>query len=217
MPVTFDTPRALLGTEGTKLGETEWVAITQDRINRFADATDDHQWIHVDAERAKTGPFGKTIAHGYLTLSLVSRFLPQLLTVNGAKMGVNYGCDRVRFPSPVREGARIRGTGEVVKVEEVSGGGVQITVRVTVEIEGEAKPACVVDSISRWYSLFALRDAVGCASTGSSRCRACTDTPSRRTGRRASAADCRGPTAWWPGTPWGRSSGCHRSRTARSC
>jgi acyl dehydratase len=124
--------------------------MTQERINQFADATGDHQWIHVDPERAKSGPFGACIAHGYLTLSLVSMFLPLIVDVRGIRMGVNYGVDRVRFPAPVRVGSRIRGGGELVNVEEVKGG-VQATIRVTVEIEGSDRPACVVDTISRYF------------------------------------------------------------------
>jgi acyl dehydratase len=126
------------------------MTIDQNRIEQFADATDDHQWIHVDAERAKDGPFGRTIAHGYLTLALVNRFLPDLVTVEGASMGVNYGCDKVRFPAPVPEGSRIRGVGEIVEVTPVQGGQ-QMVVRVSVEIEGNERPACVVDTISRFY------------------------------------------------------------------
>ncbi|TAM33041.1 MAG: MaoC family dehydratase, partial [Nevskiaceae bacterium] len=115
-----------------------------------ADATDDHQWIHVDAVKAKDGPFGAPIAHGYLTLSLAARFLPQLIEVK-MKMGVNYGCDKVRFPAPVKVGQRIRGKGEIVAVEQTKDGGVQSTLRLTVEIEGGAKPACIADTISRYY------------------------------------------------------------------
>ena len=135
---------------GAKLGPTEWMTIDQARIDLFADATDDHQWIHVDAKAAADGPFGATIAHGYLTLSLVNRFMPDLLTVTHTSMGVNYGCDKVRFPSPVKVGSRIRGRGEVVSVEP-AGQGLQVLVRVTVEIEGQDRPACVVDTLSRFY------------------------------------------------------------------
>jgi acyl dehydratase len=147
----FKNPSELAGTVGKQLGKSEWIEITQDRINKFADATGDHQWIHVDVERAKKGPFGAPIAHGYLTLSLVSLFLPQIVEVHGISMGVNYGTDKVRFPAPVPVGSRIRGSGEMLKVESVGGGGVQATVRVTIEIEGKDKPACVVETISRFY------------------------------------------------------------------
>ena len=151
MPTIFATPRELLSAVGKQLGASEWLTIEQARVNQFADATGDHQWIHVDPERAKSGPFGSTIAHGYLTLSLVNLFLPQLLEVRGVSMGVNYGCDKVRFPSPVKVGSRVRGAGEVVAAEEVKGGAVQVTVRVSVEIEGSERPACVVETISRFF------------------------------------------------------------------
>ena len=150
MPTVFANPRELLAAVGKPLGASDWLEIRQDRIDGFADATGDHQWIHVDPERAKSGPFGKTIAHGYLTLSLVNCFLPQIVEVRGISMGVNYGCEKVRFPAPVPVGSRIRGVGQLVAAEEVKGGAVQATVRVTVEIEGAEKPACVVDTISRF-------------------------------------------------------------------
>ena len=140
----------LAGQIGAQLGPTEWLVIDQARIDRFAEATDDHQWIHVDPEAAADGPFGATIAHGYLTLALVNRFMPDLLTVTDASMGVNYGCERVRFPSPVRVGSRIRGRGELVSAEP-AGGGLQVLVRVTVEIEGQERPACVADTLSRFF------------------------------------------------------------------
>jgi acyl dehydratase len=146
----FEHPSELHRAVGTHLGHSEWMQITQERIDQFAQATGDRQWIHVDPERAKHGPFGATIAHGYLTLSLVNSFLPQIVEVRGIRMGVNYGCDKVRFPAPVRVGTRIRGRGELLKVEDVKDG-VQATVRVTVEIEGSDRPACVADTISRFY------------------------------------------------------------------
>ena len=147
----FDSVASVLAAVGSDLGATDWVSVTQARINTFADATGDHQWIHVDPERAKDGPFGGCVAHGYLTLSLANLFLPQLVSYQRLKMGVNYGCDKVRFPAPVKVGARIRGRGEVVAAEPVKGDGVQITVRISVEIEGADKPGCVVDTISRLY------------------------------------------------------------------
>jgi acyl dehydratase len=150
MTKVFDRPQDLTGAEGTQLGPTEWVAIDQARVDGFAEVTEDRQWIHVDVERAKAGPFGGTIAHGYLTMSLVNHFLPQLIEVRGFSHAVNVGADRLRFLNPVRVGARIRGRGEIVGVEEVKGA-VQSVIRVTVEIEGEDKPACVVDTISRYY------------------------------------------------------------------
>ena len=150
MPTVFKTPSALREAVGRRLGESDWLLIDQSRINLFADATGDHQWIHVDEERAKQGPFGCTIAHGYLTLALVNLFLPQIVEVQGISMGVNYGCDKVRFPSPVKVGSRVRGAGELTHVEDVKGG-VQATIRVTVEIEDSERPACVVDTISRYF------------------------------------------------------------------
>lgn len=150
MTVIFEKPADLTGKEGTKLGPTEWLAIEQDRVDGFAEVTGDHQWIHVDVERAKAGPFGGTIAHGYLTMSLVNYFLPQLIEVRGFAHAVNVGVDRLRFLRPVKVGSRIRGVGEIVAVEDVKGG-IQSVVRVTVEIEGQEKPACVVDTISRYF------------------------------------------------------------------
>ena len=150
MATSFDSPNDLLGAVGQHLGYSDWLEISQDRINQFADATGDHQWIHVDPARAAEGPFGKTIAHGYLTLSLSNQFLPEILQVHNTSMGVNYGCEKVRFPAPVPVGSRIRGGGEVVSAEEVKGG-VQVVVRMTIEIEGGERPACVIDTISRFY------------------------------------------------------------------
>lgn len=150
MTTVFKSPLDLEAAVGKRLGESDWLTIDQARINLFADATGDHQWIHVDPEKAKTGSFGTTIAHGYLTLSMVNMFLPQIVDVQGISMGVNYGADKLRFPSPVKVNSRVRGVGELVTVEQVKGG-VQATIRVTVEIEGSDKPACVVDTISRYY------------------------------------------------------------------
>lgn len=151
MAKIFDNPRDLIGQEGTKLGPTDWLTIDQDRVNGFAEVTGDYQWIHVDVERAKAGPFGGTIAHGYLTMSLVNFFLPDLIEVRGFTHAVNVGADRLRFLAPVKVGSRIRGVGEIVSVEEVKGA-IQSIVRVTVEIEGSDKPACVADTISRYFS-----------------------------------------------------------------
>lgn len=146
----FETPDELLGKEGLKIGPSDWMEITQDRINTFADATGDYQWIHVDEERAKAGPFGGTIAHGYLTLSLAAKLMPEILEIKQMGMGINYGTDKVRFLNPLKSGSRVRGHGEFLEVKEVPGG-LQSTLRVTIEIEGEEKPACVVDTISRYY------------------------------------------------------------------
>jgi acyl dehydratase len=150
MPRIFDTPMALFDAVGQALGVSEWLLLDQARINLFADATGDHQWIHVDPVKAASGPFGACIAHGYLSLSLVNLFLPQIVEVRGLAMGVNYGCERVRFPSVVRVGSRVRGSAQLTAVEEVKGG-VQVTIRVSVEIDGEERPGCVVDTISRYY------------------------------------------------------------------
>lgn len=150
MSTTVSSPAELLDLDGADLGVTDWSAVTQEQVDQFADATGDHQWIHVDVARATAeSPFGGPVAHGYLTLSLVNLFLPQLLDVQGASMGVNVGLDKVRFPAPVPVGARLRGHGQVVAVAEAKGG-VQVTVRVTVEIEGSDKPACVADTVSRF-------------------------------------------------------------------
>ena len=149
MTAVFRSVEELAAAVGTKLGPTDWLTIEQSRVDAFADATGDHQWIHVDVERAGAGPFGGTIAHGYLTLSLCSLFLPQLMRVEMSGMGINYGLDRVRFTAPVLVGSRIRAIGEIVSVTPVTGG-VQVVVRVTVEIEGGARPACVADTISRF-------------------------------------------------------------------
>ena len=150
MTTVFAQPADLLGAVGKHLGYSDWLQIEQQRIDQFAEATGDHQWIHVDPERARDGPFGTTIAHGYLTLSLANMFLPQIMEVQQVSMGVNYGCEKVRFPAPVPVGSRVRGGGEVISAEEVKGG-VQVVVRMTVEVEGSERPACVIDTISRFY------------------------------------------------------------------
>jgi acyl dehydratase len=133
---------------GEELGQSELYEITQEAVEKFADATGDHQWIHVDPERAKDGPFGTTIAHGYLTLALVPRLLPQILRITGFGMVLNYGCERVRFPSPVPVGSKVRATAVLDAVKEVPGG-LQLTVTMTFTVEGAAKPACVVTLLTR--------------------------------------------------------------------
>jgi acyl dehydratase len=135
---------------GTHLGYSQWEPITQERVNLFADATDDHQWIHVDPERAKTGPFGGAIAHGYLTLSLVPVLLNRIVSVQGMKFGVNYGCNKVRFPSPVPVGAELRLGAAVADVSDVEGG-VQVTYDMTLEVRDAPKPACVAQVVYRYY------------------------------------------------------------------
>jgi acyl dehydratase len=147
----IDSPAALLGLVGTDLGTTGWSEVEQSQVDLFAEATGDRQWIHVDVDRARAeSPFGGPIAHGYLTLSLVNLFLPQLLEVRRTSMGVNVGLDKVRFPSPVPVGARIRGRGTITEASEERGG-VQVTVQVTIEVEGGSKPACVADTVSRFF------------------------------------------------------------------
>lgn len=146
---TFSSAQELLDASGINLGSSEWLEITQDRIDLFAEATGDHQWIHVDPVKASQGPFGKCIAHGYLTMSLVNFFLPQLMAVENVLMGVNYGCEKIRFPSAVPVGSRIRGRGEIISVEQIKHS-VQATVRVTIEVEGSDRPGCVIDTISRY-------------------------------------------------------------------
>lgn len=139
----------LLASTGLDLGVSDWIAVEQSRIDMFAEATGDHQWIHVDPIKAAEGPFGACIAHGYLTLSLVNYFLPQLVDVQNISMGVNYGCDKVRFPNVVKAGSKVRGTGQIMSVEEVKGS-VQVITRVTIEVAEQQRPACVVDTISRY-------------------------------------------------------------------
>ncbi len=140
----------LRDSAGTHLGYTEWVEMTQERVNQFADATDDHQFIHVDPEKAKNTPFGGTVAHGFLSLSLTASVGQQLMQVTDAKIAVNYGLDRVRFPAPLRVGARWRGGAEIVEVTE-AGGGLQVKQRITIEAEGSEKPVCVADCLVRIY------------------------------------------------------------------
>jgi acyl dehydratase len=146
---TLDGPDAVRAHVGRHLGYSEWLLVDQDRVNLFADATGDHQWIHVDVERAKTGPFGAPIAHGYLTLSLSNLFLPQIVEVVGFSTGVNYGVDKVRFPSPVKVGDRVRAGAELTEVSDVTNG-LQTKIVITIEVEGSSKPACIIESLSRW-------------------------------------------------------------------
>lgn len=148
---TYQDAAALEAAVGTEVGPTEWFTIDQNRISGFADVTEDHQWIHVDPERAAAGPFGKTIAHGFLTLSLLSHLVSELRRVEGARMGINYGLNKVRFPAPVPVDGRIRARASMVSAEPTADGGVQVVTRVTVEVEGNPKPACVADWVSRFY------------------------------------------------------------------
>jgi acyl dehydratase len=149
--VIIDGLDELRAAAGTHLGYSDWIVVDQERVNGFADATGDHQWIHVDVERARReSPFGGPIAHGYLTLSLSNALLPTIVDVRGISMGVNYGVDKVRFPVPVLVGARVRAGAELVEVTEVAGG-VQTKMRITIEIEDGDKPACIIDALSRYY------------------------------------------------------------------
>ena len=140
-----------LGLAGTDLGWSDWLEVTQDRVNLFADATDDHQWIHVDPERAKDGPFGAAVAHGFLSLSLTVSFWSELFDLEGVSAKVNYGLDKVRFVSPVKVGARVRMNAVIAEVSEVPGG-YQFSVDQVVEIEGGTKPALVARGIYRFYA-----------------------------------------------------------------
>ncbi|GLW54816.1 MaoC family dehydratase [Kitasatospora phosalacinea] len=151
MALTVNGLDALKALAGTDLGTSGWLDVTQQRIDTFADATDDHQWIHTDPERAATGPFGAPVAHGYLTLSLFIPLFTELLEVEGVTTKVNYGLNKVRFPSPVKVGSRIRLAARLAEVAEVPGG-LQVTVDGTIEIEGAAKPAAVLQSVSRFYA-----------------------------------------------------------------
>lgn len=145
----LDELKALAGTD---LGQTGWLEITQQRIGTFADATGDHQWIHVDREKAAAGPFGTTIAHGYLTLSLVIPLFGQLLEVKGVSMGINYGLNKVRFPAPVPVGAKIRLAAQLGAIEDAGVNAVQAVVDFTIEVEGSEKPACVAQALYRYYA-----------------------------------------------------------------
>ncbi|MEU3751211.1 MaoC family dehydratase [Streptomyces olivoreticuli] len=148
-PRIFSSPDELRTAVGEELGPSDWLEVDQKRIDLFAAATGDHQWIHVDPERAAKGPFGTTIAHGYLTLSLLPSLVPLLMRISPVRMGINYGLNRVRFPAPVPVGSRLRARAVITGVSEVEGG-VQLTTAVTVEREGGDKPVCVAESVSRF-------------------------------------------------------------------
>jgi acyl dehydratase len=147
----FATVAELKHKVGEELGVSDWIEVTQERIQLFADATGDHQWIHLDRERALGGPFGTTIAHGFLTLSLLPEMSAGAFAVSDAKMGVNYGLNRVRFPAPVPSGSRLRGHFRLLKFEPLEGGA-QLTVEVRMEREGSAKPVCIAESVARRYT-----------------------------------------------------------------
>ena len=150
--LVLDTPDALKAYTGKEIGVSEWLVVRQERINQFAEATEDRQWIHIDSDRAKReSPFGSTIAHGFLTLSLISRLVKDVIRISGgARLTINYGLNRVRFPSPVREGARIRGRFALVSVQD-SGEAQEAAFAVSVECEGSDKPCCVAEWIVRYY------------------------------------------------------------------
>jgi len=148
--VTVDGIAGLEQLVGSHLGYSDWHEVTQEQVGLFADATGDHQWIHVDVERAKGGPFGGPIAHGYLTLSMASALIAEVARVEGISMGVNYGLDRVRFPAPVPVGAKLRMGAELVSLDRIAGGA-QAKVRATFETEGASKPSCVAEIIFRYY------------------------------------------------------------------
>lgn len=150
MAITVQGTAGLKSRAGDNLGYSDWHEITQDQVNLFADATGDHQWIHVDVERAASGPFGGPIAHGYLTLSLGPVLLGEVLRVEGISFGVNYGCNKVRFPTPVPVGAKLRMGATLASVEDVTGG-VQATITLTFEVEGKDKPSCVADVVYRYF------------------------------------------------------------------
>ena len=147
---TFDSVAELADAVGETLGHSDWVTITQPEVNMFAEATGDYQWIHVDPERAAAGPFDGTIAHGYLTLALLPRLTHDIYSVKGVKLGINYGLNKVRFPSPVRVGSRVRATTTLLGLENIGTDAVQATMSTTVEIEGAAKPACVAEHVVRY-------------------------------------------------------------------
>jgi acyl dehydratase len=144
----FSSAEEFKAAVGQEVGVSEWLEIDQDRINTFAEATGDHQWIHVDPERAATGPYGTTIAHGYLTLSLLAMLMKSTYEVNGATMGVNYGLNKVRFPAPVPVGSKVRVRTRLLSVDEVAGG-LQVVWNATIDLEGSDKPACVAEPVVR--------------------------------------------------------------------
>ena len=148
---TFETLADLAACVGQDVGFSDWVTVTQEQVNLFAQATGDHQWIHVDPERAKAGPFGAPIAHGFLTLSLLPRFFESSLTIAETRMGVNYGLNKVRFVSPVPVGSRLRARMKLLACDPIDKNGMQMTWEVTTEREGASKPVCVAESIARHY------------------------------------------------------------------
>jgi acyl dehydratase len=149
---TFESLAELPPLVGQELATSDWITVTQQQVNLFAEATGDHQWIHVDVERARAGPFGAPIAHGFLTLSLIPRFFESALEIRGTRMGVNYGLNRVRFTAPVPVGSRLRATMKLLECSPIAGNGMQMTWLVTVQREGSDKPVCVAESLTRRYA-----------------------------------------------------------------
>jgi len=149
---TFNTLHDLAACVGQEVAVSDWVTITQQQVNTFADATGDHQWIHVDADKAKAGPFGGTIAHGFLTLSLLPKFLETSIQINDVRMGINYGLNKVRFINPVLVGSRLRARMNLASSDEIENNGMQMVWDVTIEIEGKDKPACVAQAVIRSYT-----------------------------------------------------------------
>ena len=147
---TFENITDLQPLVGQEIAVSDWITVDQARIDKFADATGDHQWIHIDTERAKTGPFGTTVAHGFLTLSLLPELSAKAFTITNTRMGVNYGLNRVRFPAPVPSGSRLRGRFKLLAYQPIEGGA-QITTEVTMEREGSDKPVCVAESVARRF------------------------------------------------------------------
>jgi acyl dehydratase len=147
---TFSSAAELAAAKGEELGTSDWHTITQEAVNLFADATGDHQWIHVDQNRAAKGPFGTTIAHGYMTLSLLPELMHRMYSVQGIKLAINYGLNKVRFPAPVPVGSKVRAKSTLLDVEDLGNGAVQLTVSTAIEIEGGGKPACVAQTIVRY-------------------------------------------------------------------
>ena len=148
---TIAHPKDLLTMIGQDLGSSPWLDVSQQRIDVFADATDDHQWIHVDVERAKTGPFGGPIAHGYLTLSLLIPLWSEILVIEELDMAVNYGLNKVRFPAPVPAGSRVQVSATLADAEEVGGNGIQATIDTVMRVEGADKPVCIAQMVHRYY------------------------------------------------------------------
>jgi acyl dehydratase len=151
MKRSFQTLAELAAHKGEEVAVSDWVTITQQQVNLFADATGDHQWIHVDVERAKAGPFGAPIAHGFLTLSLLPKLIESAIEVRESRMGVNYGLNKVRFTAPVPVGSRVRARAKLLSADAIDNNGYQLTWQITIELEGSDKPACVAESINRRY------------------------------------------------------------------